>query len=83
MLNGTYSQKALSDSMDVGFMVETLVHDHLCGLAFRSTGWRCDYWMIKNGFEIDYVMARAKNKTVPIEVKYQNELKPGDAAVLP
>lgn len=76
MLNGMYSQKALSDARDVGLMAETLIHSHLHDFA-SSTGWRCDYW--KNRFEIDNVIARARS-IVPVEVKYQNEVKPDDAA---
>jgi len=77
MLNGTYSQKALTDSTDVGRMAETVAHNHLLRLGFFLDPYnsKCYYW--KNGSEIDNVFVYSK-KPIPVEVKYQNDIGMAD-----
>ncbi len=78
MLNGTYSPRALADNTDVGRIAETVVRNHLLRLVFHLDTYnsKCYYW--KNGTEVDNVIVYAK-KTVPVEVKYQNDIKSEDA----
>ena len=78
VLNGTYSQKALLEKSDVGLMAETIVHNHLQNLSSHIVTYRsnCYYW--KNDCEIDNVIIYGK-KPIPIEVKFQNEIKREDA----
>jgi len=79
VLNGTYTAEAMLDPRDVGLMAETLVHNHIQSLMSHLATYRsnCYYW--KNHCEIDNVIAIGK-KPIPIEVKYQNEINPKDAA---
>ncbi|HKM59641.1 MAG TPA: ATP-binding protein [Candidatus Bathyarchaeia archaeon] len=78
VLNGTYSPKALIDASDIGLMAETIVHNHLQSLTAHLATYRtnCYYW--KNKCEVDNVITFGK-KPVPIEVKYQNEIRREDS----
>ena len=77
VLNGTYSSKALLETSGVGLMAETILHNHLQNLTSHFAAYRsnCYYW--KNGCEIDNVITYGK-KPIPIEIKYQNEIKNED-----
>jgi uncharacterized protein len=79
VLYGTYNAQALLDARDVGLLAETIVHNHLQRLVSNFGAYRssCYYW--KNDCEIDNVIVYGK-KSVPIEVKYQNEINAKDAA---
>ena len=78
VLNGTYSPAALTDARDVGLMAETTAHNHIGRLSFQAGAYqsKCFYW--KNGGEVDNVLVHG-NKPMPVEVKYQNEIKAEDA----
>jgi uncharacterized protein len=79
VLNGTYSPQAMLDTRDVGLMAETIVNNHIQSLMSHFAAYRsnCYYW--KNHCEIDNVIVSGKT-TIPIEVKYQNEINPKDVA---
>jgi predicted AAA+ superfamily ATPase len=78
VLNGTYSPQAMLDMRDVGLMAETIVHNHIQNLMSHFAAYHpnCYYW--KNHCEIDNVIVSGKT-TIPLEVKYQNEINPKDA----
>ena len=78
VLNGTYNRQALLDPRDMGLMAETTVHNHLQNLMSHFAPFRssCFYW--RNDYEVDNVITYGK-KSVPVEVKYQNEVNAKDA----
>ena len=79
VFNSTFSALSRLDPLDLGKMVETVVHDHSLRLAFYldQANARCYYW--SNGGEIDNVISFGKTN-LPIESKYQNEIKTSDYA---
>jgi len=66
-------------------MVEQVVADHSIRLAFNMTPRKSNfdyqssvfYWESKNKHEVDFVV-RDDDSLIPIEVKYQNDIKRDD-----
>ncbi len=77
VFNGTFSTATRLDPLDLGKVVETVVHDHSVRLAFYldPVNARCNYW--SNDGEIDNIINFGKT-ILPIESKYQNEIKADD-----
>jgi len=72
------SGSLLSDDLTLGFYAENLVF-----LALKK--WRgtiqMDYYRERHG-EVDFIVHIGPQKFLPVEVKYRNEIKPGDFAGL-
>ena len=74
------SQSFLSDKHNQGFLVESVIGDHLIRLAFHLVKKKqmfdysnyLFYWQDKNKYEVDYILYDGNSTLVPIEVKYTN-----------
>lgn len=77
---GLIDQATLRDPIQIGKLVENTVADHCKRLKF-SLGQGLDseifYWNNKKGQEVDIVID-LYGKTVPIEVKYRNQISKSD-----
>ena len=79
------SLKKLEDSQFKSNIVEQVASDHAIRLAFnlasKKTGFEYQssvfYWKSKNDREVDFVI-RDGDSLIPIEVKYQNDIKRDD-----
>ena len=67
-----------TDDSELGKIAEILIHDHSKRLfCSESTKPEAFYWKNKNGKEVD-IIVEAKNKAIPIEVKYKNDISSED-----
>jgi predicted AAA+ superfamily ATPase len=74
------SQSFLSDKHNQGFLVESIIGDHLIRLAFHLVKKKqmfdysnyLFYWQDKHRYEVDYILYDGDEILVPIEVKYTN-----------
>ena len=67
----------LTDAAELGLLVETAVHNHMVS-ATRNSFTQFGYWRNRSGREVDLVQILPDGETLPIEVKYKTETKPGD-----
>ncbi len=80
-----FSLKALQDEALTGKLVENVVADHSVRLAFGLSRFRMSfdyresvsYWRGGGGREVDFVIYPG-DRTIPVEVKYQNQIGSGD-----
>jgi predicted AAA+ superfamily ATPase len=74
-LLGQLDEHLLSDTLALGKVFETLVHEHCRRLQFYLSGpnARVFYWRTPQGHEVDIVMEVA-SRPVPVEVTSGNEV---------
>ena len=79
------SKRHLSDPGNFSRLLECVVGDHVIRLGFHLADSKLAYdyhnsvfyWRGKNGREVDFVVRGSRN-TIPIELKYQESIKPED-----
>jgi hypothetical protein len=62
---------------DKGFLIENLIFQEI--YKFRQQYFKnfdIHFWRTTSGAEVDFVLAKNMNEQLPIEVKYQNLVKP-------
>lgn len=80
------SLKMLQDSSTASKCVENVVADHSVRLAFNLSNFKASfdykesvsYWTGKNGREVDFVLYANNDLIIPMEVKYQNDIRRSD-----
>ncbi len=76
VLTGTLDESLLRDSVELGKVVETVVHEHCKRLKFSlepGVAPKIYYWRTSRGEEVDIILELAR-QLIPIEVKYRNEI---------
>lgn len=76
VLAGTLDESLLRDNVELGKVVETVVHEHCKRLKFclePGPDPKLYYWKTPKGEEVDIILELAR-KLIPVEVKYRNEI---------
>lgn len=79
------SNKYIKDPQNQSRLLECIVADHMIRLAFGLTSRKITfdyhnsifYWMGKNDREVDFII-KTDDEPIPIELKYQNQIKRDD-----
>jgi len=75
VVNNTFIDSILLDPVEMGKIVETVVHNHCLRLKFKISSQHKSelfYWRDEQG-EVDIVLEH-NGKPIPIEVKYKNKI---------